>query len=780
MKKATAVVMCFIILLSIIAIPACAEENHKFYLVSITAADTIYNEKALIYNDEIYIPAESFSKYTRYEYDAGGHCFTIKGQSRDKAFKFIFIAPDKKQICVSSTGLHWYDLSDYFVVDDVEYLPFCQMLPFLNAEIYDVKDGTIYVANNKISLAEVLYDFDIADYEFNMANEFMDSGLLASAFILPSYLLDTVVNTRFGRLDIVTHSGEYNDYKDIFSEFVAEDNLYLKAKAEKPESLGSFLDVFNNTGDIAENMNSVYEWIEKAGKTNISSETGGALLDSLKEYYDSGELDTDSVKGVTDFFTDKDWSKENVSFTDCLKTAEYIYNYCNLIEDNRDMLDAVYDVGTPAKLKNAEKRAAIHVYDLYSDNVIPAVLQEIVSKYSQDVLKEYLSPIAVYTSTAKVAGVILKEVMPFSYGDVSKLSLYSSVVNKSSSKYRKYKTSEEGETEKMRLSLLLCLTASKKCFEIMQDTSSGYNMDESYYKDKVEKIEQMIIALYAVAENKKFDELDNMQTFRDENIKKVKSLVEDPRKYDDSTLNNQGLYISDVEYMTMADANYIQLNEDKTVVMQINLLEGIIQVTGTYSEVKGIITFSEMVDTAGNIVIREGAEFHKYVEGLMIIYGVADRFALKGWYAPPAYRDGGFFRSPDLPKSEESELTKDNKDILETGVWVCYSPQDTVFDMYDFSDGIVVDKSYRYADGIVEKHGISDIYMTYEIQGDKIVILDEYGYERIWKFTDNPDIVTYSWQDYYGPEPGPVVTQKVFHHDTLPTYQQAVEESSNG
>ncbi|MBQ8538467.1 MAG: hypothetical protein IJ433_02325 [Ruminococcus sp.] len=136
---------------------------------------------------------------------------------------------------------------------------------------------------------------------------------------------------------------------------------------------------------------------------------------------------------------------------------------------------------------------------------------------------------------------------------------------------------------------------------------------------------------------------------------------------------------------------------------------------------------------------------------------------------------------PSVPakKTTQADINEDNDDMLETGVWVCYSPQDVVFDAYEFSDGIVVDKSYKYVDGVVSETGIIDTYMTYEIQGDKIVILDEYGYEREWSFTDDPSVITYSWQDYLGPEPGPVVTQKIYHHKTIPTYDEAVKEKEN-
>lgn len=123
-------------------------------------------------------------------------------------------------------------------------------------------------------------------------------------------------------------------------------------------------------------------------------------------------------------------------------------------------------------------------------------------------------------------------------------------------------------------------------------------------------------------------------------------------KEESSDISSQ-MYISDEAYYTMEFANYIQLNDDGTAVMQINLLEAMIQVTGTYTgDANGIITFSEMVDSFGNVAIQQGAELHKYVDGLMILYGVKDGFSLQGWNAPPAYQDGSFFRSPDSPDFE--------------------------------------------------------------------------------------------------------------------------------
>lgn len=126
-----------------------------------------------------------------------------------------------------------------------------------------------------------------------------------------------------------------------------------------------------------------------------------------------------------------------------------------------------------------------------------------------------------------------------------------------------------------------------------------------------------------------------------------------------------------------------------------------------------------------------------------------------------------------------TELLPTKEELLEKGMWILYSPQDMVFETHEFSDGIIINKTYIYIDGVVKRLGTNDCYMTYEIEDDKIVILTETGYECVWAFTDNPDIFHYSWQSYTGPEDGPVVTQKIYHHEVVPTYEEAVEEKEN-
>ncbi len=546
MKRLLSLILSIILVLPCIVVNA--EENQKFYSVNFDIGNGAISKKVIIKNEEIYLAANDFSDITRYSPNEDGTLFLVKGQELKKAFKSVVINKKDKKILVS--GTHQFDLTDYFEIEGSTYLPLSQMLPILNAEIYEVKDNTIYISNNKLSLAEVLYDFDIADFYFNMSTEFNDSAWLTSWFIVPNYILNTIVDVRFDRLDIITHTGDYKDYKDIFSEFLADDNLYLKAKAQEDEVIGTTIDFFTKSNSTAKDMKDVYDWVEAAGETEIDSKTGGALLDSLKAYYDSGELKANDLKGLNDA-----WTKGDISFADCIEAVSYIYTYMNQVEDNRKMLDAVYNVTTSVSSNDAERKAAKQVYNLYGDKVIPAISQEIIEKVADDVVKDYINPIAIYTAIAKVAGVVLENVLPFSPSDISKLTLYSNTVLSASSKYYGYDTSTDNSTENLRLSLLLCLTASKKCFSIMDEVAKGTNSDDKYYENKIDKIEQLIMGLYIASDNLKLDSFEHYGDLKLQNLKILEN---------SNILENLEEFVSNSNQVSL-DNTYWQLSFGQTL-----------------------------------------------------------------------------------------------------------------------------------------------------------------------------------------------------------------------
>ena len=266
--------------------------------------------------------------------------------------------------------------------------------------------------------------------------------------------------TKYERLaNLIGVSAEYikNDFDTNEDGILSDDNLYLKAMAKEASAIDSTVEFFNKANSTAKDMKSVYGWVEAAGKSEISSETGGVLLDSLKAYYDSGDLKTDDLKGLNDA-----WTGGKISFGDCIEILTYAYTYATQVEDNRQMLNAVYNVDSKVSKKETARKAAKQVYDLYGDNIIPALYKEVATTVASDAIED-LSPIGIYTATAKVAGVVLETFMPFKPGEIAKLPVYSDVVLSAASKYRSYDTLTDDSTENLRLSLLLCMIASKKC-----------------------------------------------------------------------------------------------------------------------------------------------------------------------------------------------------------------------------------------------------------------------------------------------------------------------------
>ena len=113
---------------------------------------------------------------------------------------------------------------------------------------------------------------------------------------------------------------------------------------------------------------------------------------------------------------------------------------------------------------------------------------------------------------------VLEAFMPFEPGEVAKIPIYSDIVMSASSKYRSYDTLTDENTNNLRLSLLLCMIASKKCFEVMGDVFE----DGDYYENKIKKIDQLIMGLYIAEEN--------TVTFRTDDIPAIHESIVSPNK----------------------------------------------------------------------------------------------------------------------------------------------------------------------------------------------------------------------------------------------------------
>lgn len=536
-KRILCLILSAVLLLPLLTLGVRAEE-HQFYRVRIDAGNGPVEEQAILSDGELYIPAESFGRYTNFEFDGDTNTFLMKGQEKRRAFKFAMINPNTKKIGVIN---RMFDLKDCFVVDGVVYLPFCQMMPILNGQIKAVEDGIIYVANPKVTLAGVLYDFYINDYYFDLYEEFygdMEDGFedgffkklwskggMLAGYMLPSYLFDSVVDFRLDRLDFVFDSGTFEDYRKIMSDYLRDENLFLRAN-EAHDDPRLILSLINWSSEKSEPLNDVLDWVKKLKKVNLKENSYllRGLAKDLVERMQAVEDMPDYVYDADDFLETWHDDSRGISIADAFELFEYVYVYFTHVEDNRKMLDAVYNIEAGGNWKDVQYRAAMSVYDLYGQQVMPAMTDRVARELIKNGLEETAvgGKLKLYELTAKISGAAWELVIPGDTGDVSVLILHAGVADSARTSAMGCSLNSEAEVEDYRLSLLLMMLASRECYKIMADVAEGYGHNAGEYNAKIEKLEERIMGLYLAAENLKYEAYDNFTSIAEENRKLLK------------------------------------------------------------------------------------------------------------------------------------------------------------------------------------------------------------------------------------------------------------------
>ena len=534
MKRILCFLLCVTFLFPMLLTQADAQDV-EFHKVRIDAGGGICVEKAILEEDELYIAASSFGRYTRYHYDRETNTFLIDGQEADKAFKRVLISPEKKKAAVFSISNIMIDLKNCYVIDGEVYLPFCQMMPILNAEIICAEKETIYVSNNDLSMAELLYNFSLTECSYNLAEEFKGTGdenrlffktdeSVLGLYVMPSYLFNTVVDFRFDRLDIFLNSGEFEDYRQIFRDYLRDDQLFNKATSEI-DDYRTIMRVVTGINKETKKLNNLVDWFRKIEDT-VLKEDSPLNKDKLVRFIQSGEKYPRDNDDIISILTGAHQKEFGVSTAEVMELVEYLYICYNHVEDNQQMLDAVYNAATAEDVWDAQYLAAREVYNIYGNGwkTIPAmghqVIKELLINKAKDSLKN--TKLKLYELTAKVGGEILELAIPGSTKDVALLIYHAGVVNAARSRAGSGVLDTEQSTENYRLSLLLLMMASRKCYSIMATVAEGYGYSAADYRAKIEKLENLIMGLYLVAENARFDTYEHFGSYAEANRKLLK------------------------------------------------------------------------------------------------------------------------------------------------------------------------------------------------------------------------------------------------------------------
>ena len=527
MKRFISWLLCLVLLVTVLPVHTAAEEL-KFYRVRIDAGTGVKTERVILEDDEIYIPAVSFEKYTRFRYDADRGVFLVQGQEYGKAFKVVKVDAEAKRVTV---GTKQIELRDCFGSGENLYLPLCQMLPILNAQIIDVDAGVIRIVNNDLSLAELLYDFNLNDYLFDTSEEvFKDNGKGDSYFIF-SYFYDTISNGRFDRL-LVKNTGLCVDYQTILTNYLSDDAVYYKAVDEE-NHVGELLESITGLNSVTEPLNDVSEWFEKLEKMAESDE----VIEFLRSTNGSDVFDDDLYEWVEAVQGDliKLGDDAGISFADAMEGICWLYSFATQVEDHRNMLDAVYGIsdyeqtlvpGASSQLGDVDPEflAAQIVYDTYGEDILEAVGKKTAELVADKLIEAAVQKTTVgfVLMTTGLVGDLIEIYWEGDSGDRALLTHHVNIMN-TAKKAAKPVLDDVESVEDYRLSLLLALMASRAAYQTMAESGNGYEQYREHYQKRIDAIEDMMMGLYLAAENTGFDAYENFEPFAQKNLTMLKN-----------------------------------------------------------------------------------------------------------------------------------------------------------------------------------------------------------------------------------------------------------------
>lgn len=428
MKKIISSILCVAIILGLV--PHVYAKGYEYVRIKLNAGTGVITEMAIVQNGEVYLPAESYSDITRYTYYAEKQAFLIDGQTQKKAEIKIKVNTKNNTLWISPRQS--IELPDIIKVGGVLYLPMSYMLPTLNADVADVLNGVIYISNNELSLWEVLYDFDITDYTFNYEAEFADDILIGKlSYELPNFLLDSITHFRWDRLSVIYKYGDYNDYIDIFTEYLLDDEIYLKTIGTSFSRLNAVGEMIDTVQYLNKNFKTIFDWKEEFNKQYAdSSKEIFTLFDVYLPYsYDLEEIVEIANEG-------------KISMMDALDIIEFFFNYYYQVEDHRKMLDAVYHFDGNIAWNDVERQAAGQVYMLYGDDAVNGILRGAWNKAVEKFAETLFTPIKLYELTCEVSGLVLETVLPHNAmqnaSDIARLSRYETVMRSARLNYSNF------------------------------------------------------------------------------------------------------------------------------------------------------------------------------------------------------------------------------------------------------------------------------------------------------------------------------------------------------
>ncbi|MBE6639496.1 MAG: leucine-rich repeat domain-containing protein [Ruminococcaceae bacterium] len=380
---------------------------------------------------------ETSNSTAKREYLAGARTITI-----DKAGKGATVSCYVSKNVAKTVST--VKFSKAHTIDKKLYLPLTEALPLLDAKVEITGDGIVHIYANAMSAFYALYagNADLCVFD---AGDMVGGGFISASGLI----VDSILNFRFDRLDVVTNSGAIKDYSSLFKKFLVDNETYLSAFDKTETPLDQQITILESEiGDLSDKASGVKDLI-KAYEYLFSS----AKHSTYKEFSETAKTElhegVDLIKAVD-------------------KIISYADRYTKQVEDHRNMLRAVYQGGSkPAAV------AANEVYALYGKETALQITSAATFEL-RDYLSKILSGKIIGTAGLTPYKIAFSAVefwlptMTETWSNAAQLYFLENIVNDAycvSTDYIKNPVFDEASLERQRLSLIMMLIASKYGYE---------------------------------------------------------------------------------------------------------------------------------------------------------------------------------------------------------------------------------------------------------------------------------------------------------------------------
>ena len=388
--------------------------------------------------------------------------------------------------------------------DDKLYLPLTELLPFLDARIYITDDGILHIdASPSPFFTAITYqDLDLVYFDAD--------NVIGSKFIgATGLIIDSIMNFRFDRLDVVMNTGAIKDYTKLYKKILIDNDTYLSAFDQELTPIENELDYLDDMlGESGDLIDIVDEFLTLEHLKNMAE---------VKhfDYFDSEFSNTMEGVGILQDYIG------GVS-----KAIDYCYAYTQQVEDHRDMLAAVY-YNDKFQFDDVRTTAAAETMLLYSESATDrfiaaanSTLRDYISKAgAKEITKRFFKPYKIAFEVTK----FLAPQMEATAGNAANIFKIDGIVSdgkQAAEYYMSAKLLDEQSLENLRLSMIMTLIASKRAYEMYYEGflehEAGETLTEGSITWKYVQINQWLTKLYLAADSVKYNSKEYYSTAKNE------------------------------------------------------------------------------------------------------------------------------------------------------------------------------------------------------------------------------------------------------------------------